>query len=336
MRNVLRGIGSIIISAGILWLLLRETGQSAQEGLQALWTMSLGVWLVYGLAQLLQGWLRAIRYRVLLAGAKANPLPSPARMFGVTLARNMFVDMLPARAGELMYWALLNRGEGVPSKDCVSSMTLSIWFDLLALAAVLGFAVAAPMLEVGGRMLMLWGFVVIAVVVSVGWLALFYGPGWGEWILAHFPDRLRKWKPVAGLQQFMSSLSDSFHQVRGSGVIGKVTLLSIGIRIVKYAGLAVAFYGVAAVLRPALAELPVWQMLIGLISGEGGAALPVPTFMSLGTYEAAGAGALSLTGVAGSDAAIVLLGTHVVSQIVDYSIGGLALLGLVWGKRRNT
>ena len=98
MRNVLRGIGSIIISAGILWLLLRETGQSAQEGLQALWTMSLGVWLVYGLAQLLQGWLRAIRYRVLLAGAKANPLPSPARMFGVTLARNMFVDMLPERS----------------------------------------------------------------------------------------------------------------------------------------------------------------------------------------------------------------------------------------------
>jgi Lysylphosphatidylglycerol synthase TM region len=335
MRNVLRGIGSIAISAGILWLLLRETGQSAQEGLQALWTISWGVWGIYTLAQLLQGWLRAIRYRVLLAGAKANPLPAPGRMFGVTLARNMFVDMLPARAGELMYWALLNRGEGVPSKDCLSSMTLSIWFDFLALAAVLAFAVAVPMLDAGGRMLMLWGGIVAGGVVLVGGVALFYGPQWACWILARFPERLCRWRVLVWLNRFLCNLSDSFCQVRGAGIMGRVTLLSIGIRIVKYAGLAVAFYGVAAVLRPALAELPVWQMLIGLISGEGGAALPIPTFMSLGTYEAAGAGAMSLTGVVGSDAAVVLLGTHVVSQLVDYSIGGLALLGLLWGKRRQ-
>ncbi len=326
----------MVISAGILWLLFRETGQSTQEGVQALWTIGLGVWVIYALAQLLQGWLRAIRYRLLLAGAKADPLPGPGRMFGVTLARNMFVDMLPARAGELMYWALLNRGEGVKSDDCVSSMTLSIWFDFLALAAVLGFAVGAPMLEGGGRILMLWGVFVVGVVVAVGWVALFYGPRWAVWILEHFPSRVRRWKPVAGLEHFMANLSDSFHQVRGSGVMGKVTVLSIGIRLVKYAGLAVAFYGVAAVLRPALAELPIWQMLIGLISGEGGAALPIPTFMSLGTYEAAGSGAMSLTGVSGSDAAVVLLGTHVVSQLVDYSLGGLALLGLLWGKRRNS
>jgi len=297
--------------------------------------MSLGVWVVYALAQLLQGWLRAIRYRVLLAGAKADPLPSPGRMFGVTLARNMFVDMLPARAGELMYWALLNRGEGVPSKDCLSSMTLSIWFDFLALATVLAFAVAVPVLDAGGRILMLWGGIVVAGVVLVGWVALFFGPQWALWILARFPERLRRWKGLLWVNRFLRNLSDSFHQVRGAGVMGKVTLLSIGIRLVKYTGLAVAFYGVAGVLRPALAELPVWQTLIGLISGEGGAALPVPTFMSLGTYEAAGAGALSLTGVAGPAAAVVMLGTHVVSQLVDYSIGGLALLGLLWGKRRQ-
>jgi len=331
----LRVLGSLVISGGILWLLLRETGQSAQEGLQALWALGVGVWIVYAVAQVLQGWLRAIRYRLLLAGAQAHPLPSPARMFGVTLARNMFVDMLPARTGELMYWALLNRGEGVPSKDCVSSMTLSIWFDFLALAAVLGLAVGTPMLGGGGRILLLWGCVVIVAVVSIGWVALFYGPRWGVWILDHFPSRIRKWRIHSGLRQFMNSLSESFQQVRGSGVMGRVTLLSVGIRIVKYAGLAVAFYGVAAVLRPALSDLPVWQVLIGLISGEGGAALPIPTFLSLGTYEAAGAGALSLTGVAGSDAAVVLLGTHIVSQLVDYSIGGLALLGLLWGKWRQ-
>ena len=131
----------------------------------------------------------------------------------------------------------------------------------------------------------------------------------------------------------MNQLSESFGQVRGAGVLGKTAALSVGIRAVKYLGLAAAFYGVARTLRPALADLPVWQTLVGLIGGEGGAALPMPTFLSLGSYEAAGAGAMRLAGVPGADAAIVLLGTHVASQLVDYSLGGLGLLGLLWGRR---
>ena len=63
----------------------------------------------------------------------------------------------------------------------------------------------------------------------------------------------------------------------GKSVLMRSILLSVGIRAVKYAGMGVAFYGVARGLRPALAALPVWQVLVGLISGEGGAALPVPT-----------------------------------------------------------
>ena len=92
----------------------------------------------------------------------------------------------------------------------------------------------------------------------------------------------------------MNQLAHSFGQVRGAGVLGRAVGLSLAIRAVKYLGLAAAFYGVARSLRPALADLPIWTVLIGLISGEGGSALPVPTFLSLGTYEAAGAGAMSL------------------------------------------
>ena len=133
----------------------------------------------------------------------------------------------------------------------------------------------------------------------------------------------------------MNKLASSFDQIKESGGLGKAAALSVAIRVVKYAGLAVAFYGVARGLSPALAELPLWQVLIGLMSGEGGAALPIPTVMSLGTYEAAGAGALGLTGVSGAEAALVLLGTHVASQIVDYTLGGLGLLGLLWAGRRT-
>lgn len=327
--------GSGLVSAGILWLLLRETGHSPQEVLRALAGIGAGVWAAYAAAQVVQGWLRAMRYRLLLAGAGASPLPGRGRMFGVTLARNMFVDLLPMRAGELMYWALLNRGEQVKSADCVSSMTISVLFDFLALAVVLGGAVATPMLEGGGRVALVWGAGVLVAGVAIGGWILFRGPGWAAGLAGCLPRGARGGgRLVARLEQFLSQVSDSFGQVKGSGVLWRAAGLSVGIRVVKYLGLAVAFYGVAQVLRPALAKLPAWQVLIGLISGEGGAALPVPTFMSMGTYEAAGAGGMRLTGVSGADAALVLLGTHVASQIVDYALGGVGLLGLLWGPRK--
>jgi hypothetical protein len=324
---------SLALSAGILALVFHAADSSAAEVARALAAMSLGAWTAYAAAQLLQGWLRAVRYRLLLAGAGVAPLPGRGRMFGVTLARNMFVDMLPARAGELAYWALLNRGEGVRSADCVSSMTISILFDFFALAAVLAAAVAAPVAEAAGRMAFLWGAGAVLAAVAAGGVLLFRGPGWAAALAARLPARARRWRGMVWLEAFMEKLADSFGQVRGGGVLWKAAALSVGIRVVKYGGLAAAFYGMARVLRPALAELPVWQTLIGLIGGEGGAALPVPTFLSLGSYEAAGAGAMRLAGVSGADAALVLLGTHVASQMVDYSLGGLGLLGLLWGRR---
>ncbi len=330
MKNALRILASLAVSAGILALLFREAEKPAREVAQALWAMGLGVWVTYALAQVVQGWLRAMRYRLLLQGAGVEAVPGRGRMFGVTLARNMFVDLLPMRAGELAYWALLNRGEKVKHEDCASSMALSIWFDFLAMMAVLGAALALPMLDAQGRVPLVWGLVVISSVVAVGWVALFHGPRWAVRLLSGLPM-----KAAGGLCQFLGKVSNSFQQVRQSGVLGKAVALSVGIRAVKYLGLGAAFYGVARVLRPALAELPVWQVLVGLIGGEGGAALPVPTFMSMGTYEAAGSGALGLTGVALADAGLVLLGTHVASQLVDYSLGGLGLLGLLWGRRKG-
>ena len=331
MKNGLRVLASLAVSAGMLALLFREAEKPAREVVQALGAMGLGVWVAYALAQVVQGGLRAVRYRLLLRGAGVQSVPGRGRMFGVTLARNMFVDLLPMRAGELAYWALLNRGEKVKHEDCASSMALSIWFDFLAMIAVLGAALALPMLDAQGRAPLAWGFIVISAVAAAGWVALFHGPRWAVRILARVPL-----KAAGGLCRFLEKVSDSIRHVRRSGVLGKAVLLSVGIRAVKYLGLGAAFYGVARGLRPALADLPVWQVLVGLIGGEGGAALPVPTFMSLGTYEAAGSGALGLTGVALADAGLVMLGTHVASQLVDYALGGLGLLGLLWGKRRAT
>ena len=333
MRRVWKLLLSLGVSAGILGLMFREADRPAAEVGLALVNLSLWVWLAYGAGQLLQGALRAARYRLLLAGAGVRSLPSRGRMFGVTLARNMFVDMLPARAGELMYWALLNRGENIDHEDCASSMALSIWFDFLALIAVLGFALGVPVLDAQQRLWMVWGAGVVVGVVAVGAAALLYGPRIAIRMMSWLPARWQAWRWWRGLETFLRGVESSIASIRRARVLSRVVGLSVAIRVVKYAGMAIAFYGVARVMRPVLAELPLWQVLVGLISGEGGAALPIPTMLSMGTYEAAGAGALALTGVTIEDAGLVLLGAHVLSQLIDYALGGLGLLGLLWSDR---
>lgn len=337
MNKVLRIGVSILVSAGILWLILHTADTSAGEVMLGLAHMGVGIWVAYTAAQLLQTWLRATRYRLLLAGAGVTRLPGRGRMFGVTLARNMFVDMLPARAGELAYWALLNRGEGVRHEDCISSMALGLWFDIVALALVVVGVIGLPLAQAAGLALGLPAVAAMVAILLVGGGVIFYGPTLADRMLCALPARIQQWKWMARGEHFMRQLADSLGHVRRAGVLGRVTALSLGVRVVKYLGLVVLFRGAAQTVRPDLADLPFWQMLMGLIGGEAGAALPVPTVLSFGAYEGSGAGAMSWAGVPAADAGVVLLGTHIASQIIDYLLGGMGLLGLLWsrsGKQR--
>ena len=54
--------------------------------------------------------LRARRYSLLLTMSGEEQVPSFKQMVLVTGIRNMVVDLLPARLGELGYVALLNKG----------------------------------------------------------------------------------------------------------------------------------------------------------------------------------------------------------------------------------
>ena len=67
---------------------------------------------------------QALRYRLIL-GATEDSVPGFFHLLLVTASRNMFVDMLPARLGELSYVAMLNRGYRVGLPACLSSLAIS-------------------------------------------------------------------------------------------------------------------------------------------------------------------------------------------------------------------
>ena len=79
---------------------------------------------------------QALRYRLIL-GATEDSVPGFFHLLLVTASRNMFVDMLPARLGELSYVAMLNRGYRVGLPACLSSLAISFAFDLAALGLII-------------------------------------------------------------------------------------------------------------------------------------------------------------------------------------------------------
>jgi uncharacterized membrane protein YbhN (UPF0104 family) len=283
--------------------------------------------IIYGLLYLVQLALRAWRYQILIAAAGETNVPSFFHMSVVTGVRNMFVDMLPARIGELSYVAMLNKGYRVSADVCLSSLTIAVAFDFIALlVVVLGLFVKQLMIGgVAGWMLSaLLSAVVITVIALVG---LFVLAPWVVSELMRASDvRVKYSKLLNSIFKLANKFSAALEQTRRSGRLLSVLSLSIAIRVLKYAGFYLLFKAVVVPSFQQLADLPMPQVVSALIGGELAASLPVPAFMSFGVYEAGGTAVLTAFGIEKVQSLIAMLSVHIWSQLFDYIFGGICLL----------
>ena len=332
MKILARLVVSAACSVLVLGLLLSLAGSlgadvSPSDVVAALRSAIPTLVVAYALCQLVQALARAQRARVLLRASlpAGTRVPGLFRMLLVTFVRGACADMLPARIGELSYVAMLNRGCAIPAADCLSSLSIGLLFDFLALLAVLAVAIpaAAQGLSLIGSM------VVLAAVCAVGVALLFFAlPVLAEWRWERFA--LFRWRPVAALVKLARDVAAAVVAVRRGRVAGRVLALSLAVRAAKYAGLYVLFVAVTRPLWPALSRASVPAVLVALIAAEGAASLPVPTFLSFGSYEAGGLAALTALGFPAGDSLVAMTAMHLLSQVVDYSLGGLAFLVFSW------
>jgi Tol biopolymer transport system component len=321
----------LLLSCGLslllLGLLLHGFSGSAEEAARPrlfsiLTETSLVCVSLYVLTSLSQAFFRALRYRtVLAASVNADSLPSFFHLFIVTLSRNMFVDMLPARLGELSYVAMLNKGCKIGADACLSSLAISFVFDLIALALLLLAVMMQQLITADFQPWLIGVFIVIAVASAVILLFLYPVLQWASRRLHRF--RSKGW--TGRLITLTEDTAAALEQARQASILGRVLALSIAVRIFKYLGLYLLFLGVALPSFPDLSREPA-AVLIALISAEAGSALPVPSFMSFGTYEAGGALALTVLGAAKAASVLVMLALHIWSQVIDYSLGICAMI----------
>ena len=321
-RRVPRGLWrlalGLLISGAILVYLFATQGADPRALVPLVRAISLPGLLAYIAISAVGLILRALRYRLLLGRPVAFwPLVL------ITAVRNMAVDLVPARAGAAAsYLYLVTSRLGLPLEAGVASFALSFILDTLALAPLLvlallivGNAPLPPMVLVGGSLVILLG--------SVAAL----------WVLAPIlrlaaTVATRLPLAVGRLVPLLRAAAVEVEQRERARTLLPALGLSLLLRLTKYGAyyfLLVAL--LASRIEPGL-QLTLFRVFLSIAGAELAASLPLPTIMSVGPYEAAGAAGFAFwLGLPRDLATLAVTAFHGLSQVHDY---GLGLLALVW------
>jgi hypothetical protein len=311
-------IGSLALTAGLFAYLLSDvelrTVLTTAKNLAPAPLAWFGVLLVGSIAA------RALRFWILLG--RTVPLKLVA---GFTLVRNLFVDLLPARLGELSLVYLVVKRGGRPIEDGVAVLVLAFLLDLIALAPLLGVAI----LTVG------WG-----ANLPTGWLI-----GSSMALAAAAYAALRTAAPVARgvaavverrahgrfekLAEKLRLLAGSLARAREERVLLPALLVSLVLRLCKYGGIYCLILSIMTPLGYTTGGLGFFQVFLAAASAEMAAALPVHGLAGFGTYETAWTFSFVQLGFPREHAIVSGILGHAIGQIVEYTLGGLALLWLM-------
>jgi glycosyltransferase 2 family protein len=130
----------IVISAGCIALAVR--GLDLAHVAEALSSAAYG-WLLPAIALYFAGvWVRAVRWRLLLAPVRPDRPVSAARLFPVVVIGYMANDVLPFRLGEIARCYVLRRREGIAQTAALGTVLVERIMDGITMLAFMGVALA--------------------------------------------------------------------------------------------------------------------------------------------------------------------------------------------------
>ncbi len=292
--------------------------------------------LAYMAISLTTAFLRAWRYRILL-----RPVPIGwGDIMIVTLVRNAFDDLLPARIGSLSYIYVLNDRLEKPFENAASSFVVAFIYDFLTL----GPFVLLALLAVGGRgaagistgaMVAVAAFFFI-VFVLIAWKVAFFVRLARN--IAFGLIKKTAWirRPaVVGAFENLDQTIEVLKKKWGRGVRPAVFLLSFFVRLGKYLSLFVLLFAVLRSQGVFWGEMSFWKTVLGLTGAEMTAALPVKGLAGFGTWESAWAAALQWMRFEPRLAILSGLGVHLVTNLFEYTLALSSLAVLAFRRKRD-
>ncbi len=317
---------SVALSGLLMWwLLLRQDVRVLVGDLR---DTRLSLLAAYALLALAGTAARAARYRVLI------DLQGKVRMGGlvlVTLVRNLFVDLIPARLGSLSYIVVLTRRYGFSFETGASTYVVSFVFDLVALAVLMIGAVLSMGL---GRTPFSgpWHLAVFCAAAAVLVLLVARFAAISDAVVRCL-GRLLGLSGLGGrsasvfVMEKLSGVVRALRVIEERKVLGRVFLLSLAVRAFKYASLYVL---VLAVLVARGMEMPAFGgVFMATVATELTTATPFHGVAGVGTWAAAwgfaGAHFINIDRVFAEGVGLLV---HGITQVFEYILGIGALLVL--------
>ena len=325
---------SAAVSVGLLWLLSSQV--RAEDVGAMLGHIYWPAVLLYASVALAGAWVRAWRYKLLLAPQAIGWGP----IFLVTFIRNSLIDLLPARLGALSYIYVLNKRLGFSFEAAASTFVLASVLDTLTLSPFLILAGLTVGLAAGAISVPAV-FGLAAVLFGVAALVLWKIVPLGRFLLALF-ERLIARLGRAGrrpsfrtaVEKFRLTVGELAH-IRERRSLVLVFAQSLAVRLAKYVSVFSLFYGLLRSRGYTLADLSFAKFILGISGAELTSVLPVKGLAGFGTWESAWAVTFRLMNFDPGLAVISGIGVHLLTNVFEYSLGIASIAILAWPRRRE-
>ncbi|MDF3128378.1 lysylphosphatidylglycerol synthase transmembrane domain-containing protein [Kiritimatiellaeota bacterium B1221] len=282
-----------------------------------------GVFLLFSFFQLV---LRTIRYGMVLRAS--GEAPPKLALFLVVVVRGLCVDMLPARAGELVYIFLVRTRLGIDLGAATASFALAFLFDVVALGPLVILGAWAMGSEQGFSTPALVGGGIFLLVVSIALIAAMVPVlKWGSRLFHPWADKGKKW--AVFICSTADSICESLRLAKEKNLFWKLLSSSLLIRVCKYSSLYALILALLAPLGFTMASAPPAKSFIALVSGELAASLPISGLGGFGAYEGTMTFVLVLLGFAEDTATALTIAHRGLTQLYGLLLGLSALLLLM-------
>lgn len=287
--------------------------------------------LAYMAVGLLSTVFRNIRYCVLMRATDTDLAIGGGRMFLVTLVRNLFSDLLPARVGSLIYVVILKARFGFPVEIGTSVWAVAFVLDLVVMVPLIWFGVSVlGAARLGIPLITIFVIALPFFILTVAVLA--YLPRLVI-ALGKIPARLfPRWRRAKIITEKLRLTAQQIHVIYQKGIFWRVVLLSFLIRMLKYGCIAFLVYAILNPIDPqryTLASIGYWPVFVGAAMAELAASTPLSGIAGFGLYEGVWAGSFYLLGYPRELAVLSGISAHVITQAFGYSLGILAILILM-------
>jgi len=268
---------------------------------------------------------RAYRTKILIG----SPRIGIGDMFLVSLVRNAFNMVLPARTGELSYVYVLKRKFKFPVEIGVSTLMIALVFDLVIVFSMI--VISIVIVGINRYAISSTNVILIAAgLLIAALLILFYLSKFIRLFIKIFDRVLSKYrigksKVIQYIYKKLVDTNKNIELIQKRKIYIKVYLASVPIRVLKFTSY---YFLIHAVLKPMgfeFSDLSFWVIFLAAMAAEFSAVMPTHALAGFGTYEGAFVLAFVMLGFNKEISIIVGFSYHIINLIFTVAMGLLAI-----------